>query len=423
MNLSLIDIPFNKRQKKIVLTVTFGNILEWYDAYSYVYLAPILGKLFFNFHSDSSNLLMAFVVFGIAFITRPLGGLLFGRWGDLKGRKEPFVWSIFIISGATFFMGCLPTFEVWGMWSAILLILFRIIQSLPESGESPGTFCFLFENAGPKNKVFMTSWGAFGNQIGAILAVFEALVLDQFMSEEFVLSWGWRITFWFGAAIGLFGFFIRRTLDETPIFKELKHHHQIDTETYKEVIRKYKGKIFLGTSYGVINAATFYLIAAYLPSYFNSALGLDEHTNAYVSLSIIGLSIILLPVFGMLGNKFSVKSMMIGSAFLIIILLIPLYYFISNRQILPLFLIYYIYVIPITCITAFIPFILLRLFAAHIRFTGVGLAFNLADGLVGGFTPAVSILLMQYTNHQAGFCWYILICAIVSLISYFFIKE
>src|SRR6185437_11638710 len=99
-------------------------------------------------------------------------------------------------------------------------------QALPESGESPGSFCFLYENADSHNTKFMTSWGAFGNQIGAIVGVFEALVLDQFMPEEFLLSSGWRISFWAGSAIGLLGFILRETLDETPVFCRLKAHNE-----------------------------------------------------------------------------------------------------------------------------------------------------------------------------------------------------
>lgn len=427
----MFNIRLNKNQLHTISAVTFGNTLEWYQAYSYVYLAPVLSKLFFNSISPETNLFFIFIVFGIGFLSRPIGGFLFGRWGDLLGRKSAFVWSILIMTVPTFLMGCLPTHTEWGKWAPFCLILLRLIQSLPESGESPGSFCFLYENANSKNKVFMTSWGAFGNQIGAIIGVFEALVLDQFMSEEFLLSMGWRISFWSGSAIGLMGFILRKTLDETPVFKEIKSNHEIDTETFLEVIEKNKKKILIGTSYGIVNAATFYLIAAYLPSYFNERLGLSVHGNALISLSILILTTILLPVFGAIGNKvcphkknyLRVKPLMIASAVSIILLLMPLYYFIYTDQILMTFVITYLYTIPITCITALIPFVLLRLFPAPIRFTGVGLAFNLADGFIGGFTPAIAILLTRYANNQAAFCWFILACAVISLISYFKIKE
>jgi len=413
----------NKRQAHVVAAVTFGNILEWYQAYSYVYLSPTLARIFFDFHSPNANILMAFLVFGIGFLTRPLGGLLFGRWGDLLGRKSAFVWSIIIMTIPTFLMGCLPTYAKWGLWSPACLILLRFIQALPESGESPGSFCFLYENADSHNTKFMTSWGAFGNQIGAIVGVFEALVLDQFMPEEFLLSSGWRISFWAGSAIGLLGFILRETLDETPVFCRLKAHNEVDKETFMEVINNQKRKIMLGTAFGVLDAATFYLIAAYLPSYLNTALGLTNSSNALISLSILVLATILLPAFGALAEKFSVKRMMIGSAIAIIALTPFLYYFICSNNIVMSFLVTYMYVVPITCISALIPFVLLHLFSAPVRFTGVGLAFNLADGIIGGFTPAIAIFLTQYMNHQAAFCWFILICAIISLISYFKIKE
>ncbi|MBI3258989.1 MAG: MFS transporter [Ignavibacteriae bacterium] len=419
----MFNIKLKKRQLHVISAVTFGNTLEWYQAYSYIYLTPVLAKVFFNSRNPESNLLFAFIVFGIGFLIRPLGGFLFGRWGDLLGRKSAFVWSILIITIPTFLMGCLPTHAEWGKWAPFCLILLRLIQSLPESGESPGSFCFLYENAAPENRKFMTSWGAFGNQIGAIIGVFEALILDQFMSEEFLLSWGWRISFWSGAAIGLFGFILRKTLDETPIFKELEARHEIDTETFIEVINNNKKKITIGTAYGIINAATFYLIAAYLPSYFNEMLGLSAHGNALISLSILVLTTVLLPVFGAIGDRFSVKSMMVWSTLLIIVLLMPLYYYINKKEVVVTFVIAYVYIIPITCITALVPFLLLRLFPAPVRFTGVGLTFNLADGFIGGFTPAIAILLTHYTNNQGAFCWFILTCAIISLVSYFKIKE
>lgn len=152
-------ITLRKRQWHIILAVTFGNVLEWYGVYSYVYLTPVLAKLFFKLSSPESNLFMAFIIFGIGFLTRPIGGILFGRWGDLLGRKSAFVWSILIMTIPTFLMGWVPTHAEWGIWAPFCLILLRLIQSLPESGESPGTFCFLYENADPKNKAFMTSWG------------------------------------------------------------------------------------------------------------------------------------------------------------------------------------------------------------------------------------------------------------------------
>ncbi len=401
----------------------FGNILEWYQVYSYVYLAPVLAKTFFHFESPDSNLLSAFILFGIGFLTRPLGGLIFGRWGDKRGRKSAFIGSILVMTIPTFAMGCLSPYAKWGVLAPILLILLRLIQSLPESGESPGSACFLYENAEQGNKVFMTSWAPIGNQIGAILGVFEALILDQHMSEEFLLSWGWRISFWSGGILGLLGFFLRRTLDETPIFKELVAHNKVDTETFFEVINNHKRKILLGTGCGVINATTFYLIAAYIPNYLDIQLGLTVHQNAFISLAILVIMTVLLPFFGMLGERWGVKPLFAGSVLLIIALLPVLYFSVKNDNIGMILVVGFIYILPVSCITALISYVLVHLFSAPIRFTGVALSFNLADGLVGGFTPAIAIALMYYVHNQAAFCLFVFVSAVISLISCLKIKN
>lgn len=419
----MFNTQVKRKQIHIILAVTFGNVLEWYEAYSYIFLAPVLAKLFFNFHSQSSNLMSAFIIFGIGFLTRPFGGLLFGLWGDHLGRKSAFIWSIIIMTIPTFAMGFLSPYAKWGIFAPIALIALRLIQSLPESGESPGTFCFLYENADPKNERFMTSWAAFGNQIGAMLGVFEALVIDQFMTDEFLLTWGWRISFWVGGIIGLLGIFLRSTLDETPIFKELKKHHEIDTESALEVIKNNRKKIGLGTAFGVINAATFYLIATFLPTYFNEVIGLTRWQNAIVSLAILAITTLLLPIFGIIGDRFKNKPILIGCAAFIIALLFPLYYSISTDKPAIIITTSLLCILPVTCITALLPHLLTSLFPAPIRYTGVSLAFNLADGLIGGFTPAIAIGLSYYMHSQAGFCWFILICSVISLFSYFKIRE
>lgn len=209
----------SKQQFKVISIITFGGILEWYEIYSFVYLAPILGKLFFNYHSGLMNLLSSFLLFGTGFISRPFGAILFGRIGDLIGRKTAFLYSIIIMTIPTFFMGCLPTYAVIGVAAPILFYFLRFIQSIPASGEIPGTICFLYENADEENIKFITSWTNVGNQIGATLGLLEILLIDSFLSEETLLTWGWRISFWSGGLLGLFGIYLRKKLLETPIFK------------------------------------------------------------------------------------------------------------------------------------------------------------------------------------------------------------
>jgi MHS family proline/betaine transporter-like MFS transporter len=416
-------MSLTKGQFRVISVVTFGNILEWFEIYLYAYWAPIISTLFFNFDNYLPNLISTFIVFGAGFLARPFGAILFGRLGDLIGRKQSFTLSITVMTIPTFLMGLLPTYAQIGVWAPILMALMRLLQAIPAAGEAPGAFCYLYENASASNKKFMTSWGAFGNQIGAILSVIECFLMKQYLPQEFLVSWGWRISFWTGGLIGLLGIYLRYKLDETPQYKELVEHHRIRKETIKKVISDHKKGLLLGTGFGVINAATFYLIASYIPTYFNYMLGLSTLQNALITLTILLLTTILLPVFGMIGDRYNNKTILVSCAAAIIVLLYPLCTSINSLNLWSLALLCLLFLIPITCITALLPYLLANLFPTRVRFTCVGLTFNIVDGIVGGFTPAIALFLLQATSNQGAFCWYILACAVISLISYFKIKS
>ena len=416
-------LKLKKEQLHVISAVTFGNILEWFEIYSYAYLSPILAKIFFGNGSSKSNLINIFVIFGSAFLIRPFGGIIFGRFGDLVGRKQAFFWSIIIMTIPTFIMGCLPTYSQIGMYAPWLLGFLRLIQAIPAAGEVPGTMCYLYEYADPENRRFMTSWSGVGNQIGAIVAVIETYLLDSYTSSEFMLSWGWRISFWSSGVIGLFGIYLRKTLHETPIFERAKKHHRLDKETVYQVIRNHRKSIILGTAFGAVSGSTFYLVATYLPAYLDSELGLNFISNIVLTLSILFLSTIILPFIGRLGDKWDNKKLLIGSIILIIVLLFPLSYSIENNYGIATLLTAILFIFPISCITALIGYVLAQLFPLPIRFTGVGISFNLADGIVGGFTPAIALCLTQLTGLQSAFCGYIFLSAIISLIATILIRK
>ncbi len=416
-------IQATRPQFRVIMAVTFGNILEWFEIYLYAYWAPYLSRVFFDFHSDLANLISMFVIFGAGFLARPFGAIFFGRLGDRIGRRRAFTLSITLLTIPTFLIGFLPTYAQVGVLSPILLAIMRILQSFPSAGEAPGAFCYLYEYADASNKKFMTSWGAYGNQVGAILAVVECFLMKKFMPESFLLTWGWRISFWTGGLLGLFGIYLRHQLDETPSFKKVQELHEIAKSTLTRVLNSQWRNILLGTGFGVIDAATFYLVASYIPAYFNEALGLGAWADVSVTLFILILTTVLLPVFGRLGDRYNAKNMMIASTLMIIGLLYPMYVTINHTNLFWIGLIGVLFLIPITCIIALLPYFLTNLFTTTCRFTCVGVSLNLADGIIGGFTPAIALMLFHMTGNQAAFCWYILVCALISLVSYFYIKE
>jgi MHS family proline/betaine transporter-like MFS transporter len=412
-----------KSQWRLITAVTWGNVLAWYDIYLYAFWAQIIAKAFFNFQHPMHNLISTFVIFGMGFVVRPIGAIFFGRLGDVIGRRKTFILTIVLTTIPTFFIGCIPSYAQIGIYAPILLGILRLLQAFPSAGESPGTFCYLYENSNENNQKFITSWGAFGNQIGAILCVIEFFLMETFCSEAFLVVWGWRISFWTGGLIGLLGIYLRRKLHETPSFRQLQEHNEVRRTHLKVVLNKYRGMILKGTAYGVVNAATFYLIASFVPHNIKDFFGLHLATNTLITLSILVLTTILLPVFGLMGDRFKCKPIMITCTLLIIAMLPCVYIAINQMQLIHLAIITLLFIVPLTCITALIPYLLARLFPTSVRYTGMSLSFNLADGIIGGFTPAISFQLIHYTQNPAGFIWYILICALISLFAYMKIKE
>ena len=183
-----------KTQAAIIFAVTIGNILEWYEIYLYIFWAPVIGQLFFSADSELANVTKALAIFAIGFLARPIGGVLFGRLGDRVGRKKALVLSITVMTLPTFLMGLLPTYAQIGFYAPLLLVILRLMQSFPAGGELPGAFCFLYESSNYKNRRYMTSWGAVGNQIGIIISMYECYLLEIYLTPEELLNWGWRIS-------------------------------------------------------------------------------------------------------------------------------------------------------------------------------------------------------------------------------------
>jgi MFS transporter, MHS family, proline/betaine transporter len=412
-----------KAQRRVIFAVTFGNILEWYEIYLYIYWAPIIANLFFRFDSDLINLTNTLLLFAMGFLIRPLGGVFFGRLGDRIGRKKSFILSIVVMTFPTFCMGLIPTYAQIGILAPVFLALMRVLQSFPAGGELPGAFCYLYESAGPTNRRYMTSWGAIGNQIGIIISMIECFLLERYLSHEDLITWGWRISFFVGGLIGLCGFYLRYKLHETPLFEEMARHSKITRRPILEVLKEYKSGIGMGILICALDAAAFYALSILFPVYFEKVLGTTYSQNLMITVALLVLTTIPLPLFGWLGDKLNNKTMLITSTVGIIVLLYPLYLSLNAPSLIFTGIIAIVFTLCFTCLTALIPYLLSDLFPTRVRYTCVGLSFNLVDGVIGGLSPVIGLYLLHFTGNPGSFCWVLLICALMSLYAYLKIKR
>jgi MFS family permease len=213
---------FKPEEKRVIFASSLGTVFEWYDFYLYATLAPFFAALFFPKGNETAALLSAFATYAAGFLVRPFGALVFGRIGDLVGRKYTFLITIVVMGGATFAVGLLPTYEAIGWGAPILLVSLRLLQGLALGGEYGGAATYVAEHAPNHRRGYDTSWIQTTATLGFFLALLVIGVCRLEMDAKVFADWGWRIPFWFSVILLAFSVYIRLKLEESPVFTKMK---------------------------------------------------------------------------------------------------------------------------------------------------------------------------------------------------------
>lgn len=210
--------PFEQHPQtwKAVISSSIGNALEWYDVLIYGTMAVIIAKLFFPTDNQTISLLITFATFGVSFFMRPLGAIVIGIYSDRVGRKAALTLSIFLMMLGTLMIAIMPTYSQIGIWASVGIVLARLIQGFSAGGEFGSSTTFLVEHA-PRRRGFFSSWQVASQGLSIACAAIAGAMIYAFLTEEQLYSWGWRLPFIFGLMIGPVGYYIRRTLDESPV--------------------------------------------------------------------------------------------------------------------------------------------------------------------------------------------------------------
>lgn len=413
----------NKSRRYLITAITIGSILEWYEIFLYIYWAPIIQGIFFDSVSQYINFINTVLVFAFGFLSRPLGGIIFGYIGDRFGRKKSLTLSIMLAAVPSILIGCTPSYLTWSNFSAIFLLLMRLLQGIPAGGELPGAMCYLEEIAPPKRRIYMGSYTFVGAQIGGIISMLTCMAFQLFFSHQFLVNWGWRISFIIGGGIGLFGFYLRENLKETPYFEHLKERHQISKKPFMDALRNYKWKMLIAFFVSLSEVMGFFTIAIFPVIYFNKIFGTSSLTNIGFSASLLTISAITIPIFGHFGDKINYKSLLAKSMAGMIVVSFPFYFSVKSSSLLYTIICELIFIFFLNIQLAYLPSLLTALFPTSVRFTCLGFSFNVSDGLIGGISPFLAIFLIQQTSNPAAFVFIFLFASIISLIFLSFIKE
>ena len=394
--------------KKSIASALIGNILEWYDFAIYGYFASAIGLAFFPKSDPTAQLLMAFSIFAVGYLMRPIGAIIFGHVGDKYGKKVALNLSVAAMAIPTFFVSILPDYNTWGVWAAYTLVLLRMIQGLSVGGEFTTSIIYLVSHA-PKNRQSLMgatiTCGAIG---GILLGSFTGDLMNHLMSEETINAWGWRVPFLFGLVIGIVGLFLRRHLvDEVPA-PTLKPPVLVVFQNHLPLLFNISGLVFL-------NAVGFYLIFVYLVTWFEVA----EKFTPSLALNINSISMVILIgvvlLSGYFTDKVGKKLMLQITSMLMLLFVVPLFYLMNHHDVnlaffgqLGLTIILGSYLAPLNA------FMVLSIPEA-VRCTTIGLGYNLTLGLAGGLTPLAATWVFEKTGNPISPSYLIVVASMITI--------
>ncbi len=396
-----------------------GNVLEWYDFALYGSFATLFSRLFFPHQNAFLALLETFGAFAIGYVTRPVGGILFGHMGDTKGRKTALILSILLMSLPTFLVGILPTFESAGYLSPLLLVVLRILQGIAIGGEFTLAMSFLVETAPSDRRGYQGSYAMVGVVGGILLGTLAALSAASVLSPEHLYRWGWRIPFLSGILLLAFGLFLRRHLPESPAFE---HRTRIELP-FIESLRLCRNDMLRGFGFLVTNSVAFYLIVVYQPSYLSRLPRMNLESALFIQVLSLVLLLFLIPFGGLLSDLFGRKPVTLVSVLGFLFLSLPVYRLFQTGSPEAVFFGQSLFVALLALYIGPLPSIMAEIFPSRVRCSALSVTYNMNLAIFGGTTPLVATFLIHRFKSDTAPGTYLSVAAFLSLITILLLRE
>ncbi len=418
-----LNLPF------IIGASSVGTLIEWYDFYIYGTLAAVFATHFFPKGNDTFALLASLAVFWFGFLLRPFGAIFFGHLGDLIGRKFTFMLTLIMMGAATFLVGCIPTYESWGIAAPILILLMRALQGLALGGEYGGAATYIAEHAPDGKRGLYTSWIQTTATMGIVLSLFVVLICRQSMSSQAFEDWGWRIPFWLSAILVLLSIYIRLKLAESPLYARLKEQGNASVNPIKET---YSSRRNWGLMAFALFGATapegvvWYTGQFYALIYMTTVLKINYVTVYIVLMIALTVGSLGFLYFGWLSDRIGRRNIMTVGFALAIISYWPVFTWLGTFKDSPVMLtVLCLYlVILVTMVYGPIAAFLVELFPARIRYSSMSMPYHIGNGWFGGGVPFIGTAIRDLTGIALGGLIYPMIVAGVGIVvSLGFLRE
>jgi MHS family proline/betaine transporter-like MFS transporter len=405
----------HKKLGQAAFAVGVGNFMEWFDFAVYGFFAVIIGQLFFADQSPVVSLLSSLGVFAVGFLMRPLGGFILGPIGDKYGRRAALSFSVLAMGLATTMIGFIPTYAAIGVAAPLLLVLMRCIQGLSAGGEWTGSAAFLIEGAPRRRRATYASVISATAALATVAGSGFALWLNNILTKDQLMDFGWRIPFWAAAPLAMIGLFVRLRLDDTPVFKEIKKNRESSAVPAPKLKRNLKA-VGLTVCFAAVQGLGYYYLATYVVNYLEVTLKIPR-PNALM-LSAVGLLIYMVfcPIAGMISDKFGRRIPNLVGTVGYVVLPIPVFLLMSTAN--PALIILGLVLLgAIQCLVSVTTVVMLvELFPASTRATGSAIGFNLALAFIAGPGPYIGAFLASSTGNPIAPAFYQVFIALIALV-------
>ncbi|MEN0139644.1 MAG: MFS transporter [Rhodococcus sp. (in: high G+C Gram-positive bacteria)] len=393
-----------------------GTTIEWYDYYIFGTAAVlVLNDQFFPALDPFAATMASFATFSVAFVARPLGGAIFGHFGDRVSRKKMLVWSIVAMGLSTLVVGLLPNYESIGVWAPIALVFCRFIQGLAVGGEWGGAVLMALEHAPENKRAFYASWPQCGVPAGVVLSS-GTFFFIQMMPEEDLHEWGWRIPFLLSVGLIIVGLYIRLKVTESPDFLEVKERGEQAKVPALDIFRSHKKSLVIGMLSTAAPNIVFYLATVFMLSY-GPKVGIDRGLIFASLIAAAAVQVVSMPYIATFADKHSKRTILLGGAVLVAVAAFPIFALFNTGTVWGVLSAVFL-ALPIVHATSYgaVSSFIAELFPARVRFSGSALSYQLGGIVTSAPVPLLATLLFEKYHTSSAVALYVVGAALVSFI-------